>query len=102
MSTPPLSQPAPDLAVDTKSRPLLERGWNVIVWDDPINLMDYVVFVFQTLLHMPKPKAVKNRLEVHGSGRYVVATTGREEAEHLVVCVHLYGLQATLEAGGES
>ena len=102
MSTPPQSQPAPDLEVDSKTRPLLDKGWNVIVWDDPINLMDYVVFVFQTLLHMPKPKAVKHMLEVHQTGRSLVASTDREEAEYLVTRLHLYGLQATLEPGGSS
>jgi ATP-dependent Clp protease adaptor protein ClpS len=64
--------------------------------------MDYVVFVFQTLLGMNRAKATKHMLEVHETGRSLVASTDREQAEHFVTRLHLYGLQATLEKADAS
>ena len=37
--------------------PRLDVPWVVLVWDDPINLMDYVTYVFQKLFGYPKAKA---------------------------------------------
>jgi len=80
----------------------LGRPWNVIVWDDPINLMDYVVYVFQRLFGMSVEDATRHMLEVHNEGRSVVASTERERAEFYVGRLHGYGLQATMEqAGGD-
>ena len=93
----PLVLPEPILAEETESRTGADRGWNVIVWDDPVNLMNYVVYVFRTLFGMPEPKAVQHMLEVHNQGRSLVITVDREEAEHYVTRLHRYGLQATME-----
>ncbi len=72
-------------------------GWSVIVWDDPVNLMSYVVYVIQTLFGYPRAKATELMMEVHETGRSVVATTEREKGEYYVTRLHGYGLQATLE-----
>jgi ATP-dependent Clp protease adaptor protein ClpS len=80
---------------DTASRP--DRLWSVIVWNDPINLMTYVTYVFQKLFGYSLEKATKLMLEVHNEGRSVVATTEREKAEYYVGQLHAFGLQATLE-----
>ncbi|MCA9322904.1 MAG: ATP-dependent Clp protease adapter ClpS [Planctomycetes bacterium] len=81
----------------TKSKTSLGRPWKVIVWDDPINLMNYVVHVFQTVFGMPREEATQRMLEVHHQGRSLVATCDREDAEVYVDKLHSYGLQATME-----
>lgn len=80
---------------DTETRP--DRMWSVIVWNDPINLMTYVTYVFQKLFGYSLEKATRLMLEVHNEGRSVVATVEREKAEYYVGQLHAYGLQATLE-----
>ena len=82
---------------ETKTRTRHARPWKVVVWDDPVNLMSYVVYVFQTLFGMSREEATQKMLEVHHQGRSIVATTDREEAEVYVEKLHSYGLQATLE-----
>lgn len=70
--------------------------WNVIVWNDPITLMSYVVMVFRHLFGYDEPTATKLMLQVHNQGRAVVACEPREKAEWYVYRLHEYGLQATL------
>ncbi|MCB9898817.1 MAG: ATP-dependent Clp protease adapter ClpS [Planctomycetes bacterium] len=82
-------------APQTRTAPA--RPWNVIVWDDPINLMSYVVYVFQKLFGFSEAVANEKMLEVHNEGRSVVASCEREKAEFYVTRLHAYGLQATLE-----
>lgn len=82
-------------SVDTRP----ERLWNVIVWNDPINLMSYVTFVFQKLFGYSLQHATRLMLEVHHQGRSLVATVEREKAEYYVGRLHGFGLQATLEQG---
>ncbi|MBN1442151.1 MAG: ATP-dependent Clp protease adapter ClpS [Planctomycetes bacterium] len=74
-----------------------DRLWNVIVWNDPINLMSYVTFVFQKLFGYSIELATKLMLQVHNEGRSIVASVEREKAEYYVSRLHQYGLQATLE-----
>lgn len=71
--------------------------WVVIVWDDPVNLMDYVVFVFQELFGFSRRKARRLMLQVHNEGKAAVFTGEREEAELNVERLHAYGLWATME-----
>lgn len=85
----------PDVETDTRTSP--DRLWNVIVWNDPINLMSYVTYVFQKLFGFSLEVATRHMLEVHHQGRSVVATVEREKAEYYVTRLHQYGLQATLE-----
>jgi ATP-dependent Clp protease adaptor protein ClpS len=74
-----------------------DRPWTTIVWNDPINLMTYVTYVFQTYFGYSKSKANKLMLDVHQRGRAVVANGGREEMERDVAAMHSYGLWATLQ-----
>jgi ATP-dependent Clp protease adaptor protein ClpS len=77
-----------------------ERPWLVVVWNDPVNLMSYVTFVFQKLFGYPKEKAEQLMLTVHHQGRAVVASGSREKAELDVFRLHEHGLWATLEREG--
>ena len=71
--------------------------WIVIVWNDPINLMSYVVFVFQKLFGYPREKATKLMLDVHHKGKAVVSDGPREKCEFDVARLHAHGLWATLQ-----
>ena len=75
----------------------LDRPWLVIVWNDPINLMSYVTFVFQKLFGFSRDKATKLMLDVHHKGRAVVSSGPRERAELDVFRLHEHGLWATME-----
>lgn len=74
-----------------------DRPWKVIVWNDPINLMSYVAFVFRKLFGYSKEKATKLMLDVHYKGRAVVSSGPREKAELDVFRLHEHGLWATME-----
>ena len=76
---------------------LTDRPWIVIVWNDPVNLMSYVVYVFQKLFGYSRKKATKLMLEVHHDGKSVVAHGTREKAEGDVARLHAHGLWATME-----
>lgn len=71
--------------------------WIVIVWNDPINLMSYVVFVFQKLFGYSKEKATKLMLDVHHKGKAVVSSGPQEKAEYDVYRLHNHGLWATMQ-----
>jgi ATP-dependent Clp protease adaptor protein ClpS len=75
----------------------VDRPWLVIVWNDPINLMSYVTYVFQKLFGYSKEKATKLMLDVHHKGRAVVSSGSRERAELDVFRLHEHGLWATME-----
>lgn len=70
--------------------------WLVIVWNDPINLMSYVVYVFQKLFGYSRDKATKLMLDVHNKGKAVVSSGPRERAEGDVYRLHAHGLWATM------
>ena len=74
----------------------LAPPWDTVVWDDPVNLMTYVTWVFRTYFGFPKPKAERLMMQVHTEGSAVVATGSREEMERHVEAMHAYGLLATL------
>jgi ATP-dependent Clp protease adaptor protein ClpS len=71
--------------------------WKVIVWNDPINLMSYVAFVFQKLFGYSREKAHALMLDVHLKGKAVVSHGTREKAELDVFRLHEHGLWATME-----
>lgn len=83
-------------APERKLRIRHDRGWNVIVWNDPVTLMDYVVLVLRRLFGFDVPTATRLMLQVHQEGKAVVATQPREQAEVTVSRLHAFGLQATL------
>ncbi|MGH9116450.1 MAG: ATP-dependent Clp protease adapter ClpS [Acidimicrobiales bacterium] len=74
-----------------------DRPWVVIVWNDPINLMSYVTFVFQKLFGYSLAKAERLMLDVHQKGRAVVSNGSREKAELDVFRLHEHGLWATMQ-----
>ncbi len=74
-----------------------DAPWNVIVWDDPVNLMSYVVYVFRKVFGYTEPIARKLMLQVHNEGRALVATEPRERAEMYVGQLHAHGLHATMQ-----
>ena len=76
---------------------LPDRPWVVIVWNDPINLMSYVTFVFQKLFGYSRDKATKLMLDVHHKGKAVVSAGNREKAELDVFRLHEHGLWATMQ-----
>jgi ATP-dependent Clp protease adaptor protein ClpS len=75
----------------------LLRPWQVVVWNDPVNLMSYVVHVFRKLFGYPVEEATRLMLQVHHEGRAVVASGPLEKAEADCHRLHHYGLWATLE-----
>ena len=75
----------------------LDPGFLVIVWNDPVNFMDYVTHVFMKVFGWNKKKAETHMLEVHQKGRSVVAREGFEKAEYYVHQLQGYRLQATME-----
>jgi ATP-dependent Clp protease adaptor protein ClpS len=89
---------APGTQEDIGTEDLTEPGspWITIVWNDPVNLMSYVTYVFQTYFGFPRPEAERLMLLVHNEGRAVVSTGPREEMERHVEAMHDYGLWATL------
>jgi ATP-dependent Clp protease adaptor protein ClpS len=74
-----------------------DRPWIVLVWNDPINLMSYVTFVFQKLFGYSLEKATQLMLDVHHKGRAVVSNGPREKAELDVFRLHEHGLWATMQ-----
>ena len=91
--TAPISTPD----VDTEDAVSIATPWKVIVWDDPINLMSYVTFVFRKVFGYSEEKAHQLMMEVHVEGRSVVSSGTREKAELDVFRLHEHGLWATLE-----
>ena len=71
--------------------------WVTIVWNDPVNLMSYVTYVFQQHFGYSRKKAEKLMMEVHEDGRSVVSSGTREEMERDVQAMHEYGLWATMQ-----
>jgi ATP-dependent Clp protease adaptor protein ClpS len=76
---------------------ILSKPWVTIVWNDPVNLMSYVAFVFQKYFGYDKAKAEKLMMQVHREGKSAVSTGTREEMERDVQAMHEYGLWATME-----
>ncbi|MBV8950925.1 MAG: ATP-dependent Clp protease adapter ClpS [Actinobacteria bacterium] len=74
-----------------------DAPWIVIVWNDPVNLMSYVVYVFQKLFGYSRNKATKLMLDVHHKGKAIVSHGTREKAEADVARLHAHGLWATME-----
>jgi ATP-dependent Clp protease adaptor protein ClpS len=93
------STPAPaevvEITIDDEV--VADRPWIVLVWNDPINLMSYVTFVFQKVFGYSLEKATSLMLDVHQKGRAVVSSGAREKAEIDVFKLHEHGLWATMQ-----
>jgi ATP-dependent Clp protease adaptor protein ClpS len=93
VTTAPTELESPSVDESTELTP----PWVTIVWNDPVNLMDYVTFVFQTYFGYSKSKAQKLMMQVHKEGKSVVSNGTREAMERDVEAMHTYGLWATCE-----
>jgi ATP-dependent Clp protease adaptor protein ClpS len=93
MTAAPVEIKEPDLGEFTRT----DLPWKVLVWNDPINTMTYVTFVFQKLFGYTKEKARTLMLDVHYKGKAVVSHGDREKAELDVFRLHEHGLWATME-----
>lgn len=91
------SQTAPTELTEVEEKVSLDRPWNVVVHNDPINLMSYVTLVFRRVFGYSKEKSERHMLEVHHRGRSTLWTGEREKAELYVQQLHGYLLLATLE-----
>src|SRR6201995_3692797 len=91
---------SPAITEETKTKEALDLPWNVVVHNDPVNLMSYVTMVFQRVFGFSKSRAEKHMLEVHQKGRSIVWTGMREPAESYVQQLHGFLLLATLEKAG--
>ena len=91
MSVAPTEVTRPDLAEET------DRPWVTIVWNDPVNLMSYVTYVFMEYFHYDRATAESLMMDVHERGRAVVSHGTREEMERDVTAMHGYGLWATMQ-----
>jgi ATP-dependent Clp protease adaptor protein ClpS len=87
----------PTIETSTESEEALDIPWQVVVHNDPVNLMTYVTMVFQRVFGYPREKAERHMLEVHHQGRSVLWSGVRERAELYVQQLHGYLLLATLE-----
>jgi ATP-dependent Clp protease adaptor protein ClpS len=87
----------PETLEETKSATQIAAPWNVVVHNDPVNLMSYVTMVFQKVFGYSVDRARHHMLEVHHKGRSIVWTGDRETAELYVQQLHGYLLHATLE-----
>lgn len=84
--------------VSTETQPRLEDVWRVVVLNDPVNLMSYVVMVFKRVLGFDETKARRHMLEVHEKGRSVVWTGVREQAEAYAFTLQQWHLTAVIES----
>ncbi len=82
---------------ETSTEEELDLPWNVVVHNDPVNLMPYVTQVFQKVFGYTRERAERHMLEVHRLGRSIVWTGARERAELYVEQLHGWLLLATLE-----
>ena len=85
-----------DQSVSTDSESRLDQPWVTIVWNDPVNLMTYVAFVFRSYFGFDREEAERRMLLVHNEGRAVVASGPREAMERHVEAMHEFGLWATV------
>ena len=94
---------APDLTEEVQAVDELALGlpWVTIVWNDPVNLMSYVSYVFRSYFGFSPAEADRRMLQVHNEGRAIVANGTREEMERHVEAMHEFGLWATLDRAGE-
>jgi len=97
MGTPSRTRPGTREERDVAPVDAVEAPWVTIVWDDPVNLMTYVTYIFQKLFGYSEPHATKLMLQVHNEGKAVVSAGSRESMESDVSRLHAAGLWATLQ-----
>ncbi len=91
----------PDRSVEAQDATVVADPWVTIVWNDPVNLMSYVTYVFESYFGFPRAKAERLMRQVHEQGRAVVSTGSLEAMEVDVQAMHEFGLWATLQRSGQ-
>jgi ATP-dependent Clp protease adaptor protein ClpS len=94
-------QTLPDASVEEAQEAAVDDPWVTIVWNDPVNLMSYVTYVFESYFGHPRQKAERLMKQVHEQGRAVVSTGSLEAMEVDVQAMHGFGLWATLQRSGQ-
>ena len=84
-------------STELREQTVFDSPWVTLVWNDPVNLMSYVSYVFRSYFGFSREEADRRMLQVHNDGRAVVATGSREEMERHVEAMHDFGLWATLQ-----
>ena len=92
-----MTAPASVQRPEVDGTPETDRPWVTIVWNDPVNLMSYVTWVFQKLFGYSREHAEKLMLDVHHKGKAVVSSGPRERMEYDAAQLHAYGLWATVD-----
>lgn len=100
-AVPRASVAVPDEATRTDLDVALDQPWVTLVWNDPVNLMSYVSYVFESYFGYAPPRANELMLQVHHEGRAVVSTGTRERMEVDVQAMHGFGLWATMQRSDE-
>ena len=90
-------QATPEAVESTEILEAEDRPWVTVVWDDPVNLMHYVTYIFQKLFGYSKARATELMLQVHNEGKAVVSSGSRDRMEHDVQRLHAAGLWATMQ-----
>lgn len=91
------TETVPEQDVRSDEETVVARPWVTIVWNDPVNLMSYVAYVFRSYFGYSEQKAERLMLQVHQEGRAVVSNGSREAMEVDVQAMHGFGLWATLQ-----
>ncbi|MGL4398339.1 MAG: ATP-dependent Clp protease adapter ClpS [Luteolibacter sp.] len=86
-----------DTLTRTDEQTELDVPWNVVVHDDPVNLMQYVTFVLMKIFGYTQKKAAALMMQVHQQGRSIVWSGEREKAEFYVQQLQAHQLKTTLE-----
>lgn len=92
---------APELDHELVTTPASALPWQTVVWDDPVNLMSYVVRVFRDYFGYSRERATELMMAVHNSGHAIVAEGAREQMELHATMLHDYGLWATVRQGDQ-
>lgn len=97
LSSGTLTEGDTDLTTELENILAADTPWNVIVWNDPVNLMTYVAYVFRSHFGYSRARAEQLMLQVHHNGKAIVFTGPREDAEKHTQAMHAWGLLATFE-----
>lgn len=96
----PMAAPEVDEAIEVEVATGENLPWMCIVWDDPVNLMSYVAYVFQTVLGYDRKRANELMMQVHTEGKAVVSSGEKDKVEGDVKKLHTAGLWATMQQAG--
>lgn len=94
-----MTAPAPVIEPDVDESVDQDLPWQLVVWDDPVNTIAYVIFVFRKLFGYSERRATELTMQVHNEGRAMVSDGPREKVEIECYQLHAYGLWATIEKG---